>query len=330
MKGKSYIGYKSNINKYIIPKFCNRKLTSIRAVELQTYFDNLLKTKSVSTVLTIRRIFIIFLNAARRLELLDTNVAQLTRPPRRIRQPDAMISIAKMQELLLAAETITKKPTNNIGTKFLRYQYEVLLKLAVASGARQGELIALSVNDWNPQSCNLSITKAVSVNYHGKTVISTPKSQCSVRNITIDEKTADTINCWLSYRSSYINTVGDVYKDRKLIFSTTYGGILSMTDFTRRWFRPLLNSLRIDKRFHFHSLRKFNCSVMVNAGIPITTIKSRLGHESFQTSLSYYTVDMTNQNVAVNVFKNIMEEKKNDNNKKTLPDADTSGKDNSD
>lgn len=98
---------------HIVPAFRTRKLATIRPYEIQQWFQELLERPlSISTVLTIRRIFEVVLSEAVRNGLIDKNPVRLARPPKYKKKPIRIMSLEQMQELLrLAKSKPMKVPT---------------------------------------------------------------------------------------------------------------------------------------------------------------------------------------------------------------------------
>ena len=62
------------------------------------------------------------------------------------------------------------------------------------------------------------------------------------------------------------------------------------SNFHSQLWRPLLDHAGLgasadDKRFHFHALRHFNASVMVDRGMPLPIVARMLGHSLVDMTL---------------------------------------------
>ena len=65
---------------------------------------------------------------------------------------------------------------------------------------------------------------------------------------------------------------------------------ITQGNFWNRYWRPLLKRAGLDEGdgLHFHALRHFAASWMIQAGIPITEVARMLGHAKFDMTLQVY------------------------------------------
>jgi integrase len=66
-------------------------------------------------------------------------------------------------------------------------------------------------------------------------------------------------------------------KGHKYLFSASTGAPWDLDVYRQRKLTPLLKSLDI-KQGGFHAFRHFNVGLLAKLGVPLTTIKERLGH----------------------------------------------------
>lgn len=139
------------------------------------------------------------------------------------------------------------------------------------TGIREGELLALTLSDFDFAGQMLHITKSFAV-VKGKEVISDPKTYKSTRNITLPEFLCKIVQDYASrlmdyepherlfpYTKSYVNTV--------MLAGCKKSGV---------------------KKIRVHDLRHSHASLLIHMGCPILVVKERLGHEKVQTTLDLY------------------------------------------
>lgn len=98
------------------------------------------------------------------------------------------------------------------------------------------------------------------------------------------------------WQQQYADELGEIYNwHHNLIFTTQFGFPLSPTNFTRRWFRPLLREAGIPDSFTFHQLRHYHASVLLEAGVPVKIVSERLGHASAKMTFDVYAHVMDHQ-----------------------------------
>ena len=297
-KGKTYRNYLGALKNHIVPAFRTRKLATLRPYEIQQWFQELLERPlSISTVLTIRRIFEVVLSEAVRNGLIDKNPVCLARPPKYKKKPIRIMSLEQMQELLRLAKIKADEGSNNIGTDYLQKMYYVFIYLGAMTGCRAGELAALTWPDF--QDGKLKIHNNLTVDHDGRQIIADPKSETSRRTLALDPDTSHLLTKWRQYQQGYRRTVGTYYADeRQLIFANAAGGFVSVTNLIRRYWHPLLHEAGLPT-MGLHSLRKFHASYLAKAGIALPEIAARLGHADCTVLNRYYLTTVSDQRTSL-------------------------------
>lgn len=300
-KGKTYRNYLGALKNHIVPAFRTRKLATIRPYEIQQWFQELLERPlSISTVLTIRRIFEVVLSEAVRNGLIDKNPVRLARPPKYKKKPIRIMSLEQMQELLRLAKAKAYEGSNNIGTDYLQKMYYVFIYLGAMTGCRAGELAALTWPDF--QEGRLNIHNNLTVDHDGRQIIADPKSETSRRTLALDLDTSHLLVKWRQYQLGYRHTVGTYYADeRQLIFANAAGGFVSVSNLIRRYWHPLLHEAGLPT-MGLHSLRKFHASYLAKAGIALPEIAARLGHADCTVLNRYYLTTVSDQGDIINAL----------------------------
>lgn len=300
-KGKTYRNYLGALKNHIVPAFRTRKLTTLKPYELQNWFYELLdRPLSVSTVLTIRRIFEVFLSEAVRNGVLTSNPVRLTKPPKHSKKPIRIMSVEQMQNLLHLAKDKADEESNNLGTDYLQKMYYVFICVGAMTGCRAGELAALTWPDLHDGK--LTIRNNLTVDYDGRQIIADPKSETSRRTLALDSSTEHLLEKWRQYQRGYRKTVGAYYAgERQLIFANAAGGFVSLTNLIRRYWHPLLHEAGLPS-MGLHSLRKFHASYLAKAGIALPDIAARLGHADCTVLNRYYLTTVSDQKDIVNAL----------------------------
>lgn len=300
-KGKTYRNYLGALKNHIIPAFRTRKLATLRPYEIQQWLQELLERPlSISTVLTIRRIFEVVLSEAVRNGLINKNPVRLARPPKYKKKPIRIMSVEQMKELLQLAQTKANDGSNNLGTDYLQKMYYVFIFVGAMTGCRAGELSALVWPDLHDGK--LTIRNNLTVDYDGRQIIADPKSETSRRTLALDSSTEHLLEKWRQYQRGYRKTVGTYYADeRQLIFANAAGGFVSLTNLIRRYWHPLLHEAGLPS-MGLHSLRKFHASYLAKAGIALPDIAARLGHADCTVLNRYYLTTVSDQKDIVNAL----------------------------
>ncbi|AKG36142.1 tyrosine-type recombinase/integrase [Paenibacillus durus] len=165
--------------------------------------------------------------------------------------------------------------------------------LMAFSGARPGETCALRWPDFFWEIAEIRITKTLynPDNNMYKYELTPPKSKGSIRKISIDEAVMDKLAA-LKVSQDKIHEKykkhHDDYHDKQFVFCRPNGRPYSVGNMDDRFAR-LLKFTNIKKHATPHILRHTHISMLTEAGMPLTNIMKRVGHEDSKTTLKIYT-----------------------------------------
>jgi len=152
-------------------------------------------------------------------------------------------------------------------------KYNTLFRLAIFSGARQGELLGLKWSDvdWINNQIHIQRTFNCQAWYDVKTKTSNRKIDLGPLMITEFKK-------WkLACPKNKLN----------LIFPNEAGQPINNTNMRHRYFDPALKKAKIEK-MRFHDLRHTYASLLIEQGENIKYIQSQLGHSSPTVTWNVY------------------------------------------
>ena len=165
-----------------------------------------------------------------------------------------------------------------------------LLIVAVGTGARWGELTALTTADCQlgPVSPRVHIQRAWKKNATGEFAragagvhyLGAPKTRAGRRKIRVGKAVTAVLGRATAGR-----------KKTALVFTGSRGGMLDQPHFyAYRWQRAVALAQRngLTKTPRFHDLRHTYAAWLISAGVPLPEIQYRLGHESIQTTVDVY------------------------------------------
>jgi integrase len=154
-----------------------------------------------------------------------------------------------------------------------REPYATLVYLAIFTGLRRGELLALQWGDvdWNRRKLRVRRTL-----YRG--TFTRPKTPNAVRDVDLSPRTVETLRlCQVMYPPLASD----------LIFRTRGDHPLDPDNLVKRVFRPTLARAGI-RRIRFHDLRHTYATLLINQGANIKYISKQMGHASVQITLDRY------------------------------------------
>jgi integrase len=160
-------------------------------------------------------------------------------------------------------------------------RYKALITLALASGARWGELAGLQRDRYNPLRGTITITRSLHEHHTlpGIFALDEPKTPKSRRTLALPRHAVAMLN-------NHIDTYGTGRWD--LIFTGPRGAPLARSHFRNRVFQPACARAGIDG-LRFHDLRHSSASWLLTAGVPITAVSRRLGHANVSMTLDTYS-----------------------------------------
>ena len=161
-----------------------------------------------------------------------------------------------------------------------------LFEVAVLSGCRLGELLALKWSDVTDAGV-ISINRTLTATKGGEPVFSDPKTQRSRRSFRLSADAVTALTVLRDRQSFERQKLGDGYRDFGLIFATPLGTPLDSDNALKR-FRASLKAAGITHRYTFHSLRHTAATTMLAAGISAKVVADRLGHSSPAFTLERY------------------------------------------
>ena len=153
-------------------------------------------------------------------------------------------------------------------------EYYALLYTFIGTGAREGEIFALTKDDFNYEEKTLTINKQFTKNH----LVLKPKTSSSNRKIYIFADLAEIIN-------EHIKTL---YNDNPLLFPNKAGKYLNPNNLRTRFWYPLLKLCGIHKRVRLHDLRGSYIDMVLSSGLSVKFAQNQAGHAKSETTLNVY------------------------------------------
>lgn len=176
------------------------------------------------------------------------------------------------------------------------HRLKALFLTALATGLRQGELLALTWNDIDLENNYINVNKSVKrvteidrLGQKGKSkfIIQTPKTKTSIRKVPIPKNLVNEIQNHKKRQDIEKDNALYLYTDNNLIFCTDSGTIIDSRNVLRQFKKILRNSNISDKKFH--SLRHTYATRLFELEVPIKTVQDLLGHSSMEQTMNIYT-----------------------------------------
>ena len=184
--------------------------------------------------------------------------------------------IEKLKKIENKSKNDICKEQRDIGILYLISQWPVVIRLALESGMRRGEIFGLT---WD---CVDFLKRKIVVkrNLQGGKLVS-PKTKNSIRTITIDAETMKRLNAWKEYQQRYAEEVGDLFdNEMSLLFTNSFGRPVDFDNFRCRYFNKIVSAAGLPSSITFHSMRHTHATQLLASGVDVKTISQRLGHSA--------------------------------------------------
>ena len=166
-------------------------------------------------------------------------------------------------------------------------QYRTMIKLFMFTGMRREELCGLEWKDIDFKTSVIRIERASLYIPHEGIITDTTKNASSTRYIKAPEVAIQLLKEYKRWQAQRRLSMGDRWVDCDRLFTKPDGTPIH-PDTIGCWFRDFIRANDLPD-ISIHSLRHTNATLMINSGIPITTIAARLGHADPTTTTRIYT-----------------------------------------
>lgn len=286
---ENYEGY---INTRIIPFFKNCKLADVKSIHIQELITSLSGKGSrmdgkegkvsVSTIKYIYRILRSLFSKAIDWNFIKTN-------------PCDGVSVPESEFVKL--EIYTKEESKNL-LKILEVEkdllWRVFISVALTTGLRRGEILALEIQDYNPEAGTLSITKSLKEgkkNGENELVIAETKTKKHrVVNLPSFIKSEFMRLCLEKKKSKLeLGTKWNGFlsgKEFNLIFSNWDGSPFHPHSLSTRWRR--FTKKKGVRSIRLHDLRHTAVSLLIDQGLHPKVISYIIGHAKIGQTMDRY------------------------------------------
>jgi integrase len=164
---------------------------------------------------------------------------------------------------------------------------EALYVLALNTGMRQGELLALKWDDVDLERGVLRVRRTLT--HSGKAfVLGEPKSKKSRRTIRLTGGAVQALKEHLSRQLEEMERMGSLYQPGGHIFATEAGTIINPSNLRNRSFKPLLKRAGL-RPIRFHDLRHTCATLLLSKDVNPKIVSEMLGHSSIAITLDTYS-----------------------------------------
>ena len=299
--------YQREIERHIVPALGHLRLRDITPAHVQKYIQQLAalpKTDrsgkatsdyeniSPSTVRRYLTVLQSIFKQAVKLGLISDSPAKTERLtiPKVLQPKIEIFSKAEAAAMLAALES---EPL----------QFQTLIQLAIFTGARRGELVALKFSDVDFENKKITIERSA-IKLKGHKTGTKPPKDYETRTVSINDSCLELLRLLRAEKYEIAKRIGDKWRGGNWIFTTWDGSIMNPQTPTKQFEKFLQrNGLRHRK---FHSLRHTSATLLLYGGINIKQVQSRLGHGDIETTNKYLHVLEETDVEAANVLGSML------------------------
>lgn len=276
----TYESYEIHIKAHIIPEIGHYKLTQLRDFHLQALYREKLESgrkdgKGGLSTRTVRYIHTIINGAmkqAKKSKLIIDNPAETAEPPRAEKKDPRFLENDQVAAFLKEAQ---------------RCRYYPAFLLSLNTGMRKGELLALTWDDINMETGEITINKTLErTKEYGLRIKNHTKNKKS-RTVGVAPVVIETLKFWKAKVNAERLALGESYANNNLVFPNEIGEPTCPRAFARQFERALKRA-GLEGAASVHSLRHTFATLSLQEGADVKSIQEALGHHSSAFTLDVY------------------------------------------
>ena len=167
-------------------------------------------------------------------------------------------------------------------------RFEAVYVLAITTGLREGELLALRWEDIDLEESKLSVRRSLSVTKAGLS-FHAPKSAKSRRSVQLTARAIDALRQHRAAQSSERLRLGSLWENNDLVFPGYSGQPMRSYSLTGNPFKRLLKRADLPQATRFHDLRHTCATLLLLKGVHPKFVQELLGHATISITLDTYS-----------------------------------------
>jgi integrase len=278
LKPSTAASYRAIIKRYLVPAIGHERVQALSPTRLSVLFADLYahggkdgKALSPRTVQFVRAVLRRALQDAVMDRVIEVNPCTGTKRPR-VSKP--------RHSTWTGAQLLTY-----LGGLTTEDRWAPLWTLALASGMRRGELLALRWSDVDLETGLIGVERAVT-QIGSVLTYSTPKNY-ERRGVSIDARTVAVLKAWRKVQLGERLAWGQAYQGTGDLLFTWEDGRAVLPDFVTKSFVKSQAGVDVP-RLKLHEARHTHASLLLREGVPVHIVAKRLGHKDASVTLDVY------------------------------------------
>ncbi len=257
----------------IIPSFRFALVQDIKSFDLQQFLTKLLKEGlSPAYVKTIHNILSKAFRTAIDWELISKNPIQGVKSPS-IKKSNK--KIWNTNEIKMFLDTCTE------------LRWKVAFTLAISTGIRRGELLALKWSKVDFKEKTILINESLACTKELGLFFKEPKTKSSIRKILLPESVINLLIQLKIEQDRVKLSLGAKYHLNDLVISTYDGKPIHPRNLARK-FKQLIGKTDL-KEINIHGMRHSNATLLMKQNVNPKIVSERLGHSNVGITLDFYS-----------------------------------------
>ena len=260
--------YERALRVHVLPAFAERPIGAIDHVEVRRFVAEKqaegLAPKTLQRVRLVLRQVLALAKSAGAIKANPCDGLRLPRP-------------AKAEPIFLTADQVESL------ARACRPPYDVLVRLAAATGLRPSELCGLRVGRVDLERATVEVAEALTV-VKGRTELGPTKNSLR-RTVGIPRSVCAELSAYLSART---DEAGGPLSSEEFLFTAPMGGPLRRDLLFKRFIRPAISAAGLPAQLRLHDLRHTCAALLIELGAHPKAIQERLGHSSITVTIDVY------------------------------------------
>jgi integrase len=282
LSGKTVERYRIAVERHLIPAFGQLMLPELRPVHIQRVYSGWMKPgpdgKPRWARATLRKHHFVLHRALRdavRLQYIAVN-------------PADGVEVPRINGLRTPIRVLTEEQTAQLLRRAQDTRLHLPILLAVTSGLRRGELLAVRWSDLDLEAGVLRVEQSVEETGEGLR-FKPPKTAKGRRRLPLPALTVEALRRHRVAQDKQRLLIGAGYQaEPDLVFAGPDGRPWFPSNFERTW-RAFKLKLPAELSVRFHDLRHTHASQLLAKGVHAKIVSERLGHASIGITLDTYS-----------------------------------------
>lgn len=289
-RASTWIRYEQLVRVHLIPGLGKHKLAKLSAYQVEAFYTAKRKASGLSST-TVRRMHDVLHNAlddALRLDQVTRNVSELVDAPPEADAVRRHYTVEQVAVLLASLES---------------HRLEALILVALATGMRQGEILALRWRDVD-MACGTLQVRANRTRLERGYGDGPPKTRESAAKLALPSLAVEALRRQRVRVKEMRLRAGDRWQEHDLVFPTARGTHLLGPNLRKYW-RAITEAAGLPY-IRFHDLRHSAGTLLEESGVDIRMVSAALRHTRLDTTQRYSHVTDRMQAQTADAMERIM------------------------